>query len=174
MSRSELLAEHLTVRIERHNTFRIGLGAPHHLRRTLEHGISRRHVLQAGLLATAAVLVAGAFNLVSFLGAMMAGGDTHLRRSTYTELLGRSFGVLQDNGARLPLTLIEVRDLARPAMSGEGTFALRFEGPVGPYAQHSSLEVEQGELGSFQLAVMPVGRAAAQQDYEAIINRRIG
>ena len=140
----------------------------------MEHGISRRQVLQAGVLATMAALVAGSFNLVSFLGAMMAGGDAHLRRSTYTQLLGRPFAVVSDNGTRLPMTLIDVRDLARPAISGEGTFALRFEGPAGPYVQHSSLVVEQGELGSFQLAVMPVGMAAAQQDYEAIINRRSG
>ena len=140
----------------------------------MERGISRRRVLQAGLFATVVALLAGSFDLLSFLGAMMARSDVHLRRSTYTQLLGQSFTVVQENGARTPLTLIEVRDLARPAISGEGTFALRFEGPAGPYVQHSSLAVEQGELGSFQLAVMPVGRAAAQQDYEAIINRRIG
>ena len=140
----------------------------------MEHGISRRQVLQAGLLTTVAVLVASSFQWVSFLGAMMAGGDAHLRRSTYTQLLGQSFGVVQDNGAKMPLTLIEVSDLARPAISGEGTFALRFEGPAGIYAQHSSLAVEKVELGVFQLAVMPVGRADARQEYEAIINRRIG
>ncbi|HEV2217270.1 MAG TPA: hypothetical protein VGV88_06825 [Candidatus Dormibacteraeota bacterium] len=140
----------------------------------MEHGISRRRILQVGVLASFAALVSGSFNLVSFLGALMARSDSHLRRSSYTQLVGQSFAVVQDDGERMPLTLIDVRDLARPAISGEGTFALRFEGPAGPYIQHPSLAVEQGELGVFQLAVMPVGRAAARQDYEAIINRRTG
>jgi hypothetical protein len=136
----------------------------------LQRPVSRRSLLAAGALASVVAIVSGPVSALSALNRFLAGRDRHLVRSTYLPLMGRAFHVLQKGGSTTPMTLVAVRDLPGRT-SPETAFALWFKGPVARFEQHPSLAVEQAQMGNFQLALMPVGRATDTQGFEAIINR---
>lgn len=133
--------------------------------------LTRRHLLTSG--AAAAMVIA----LPSGLAYASAALDpAYLRRASYAGLVGQTFTVSWWGGSAR-LTLDAVEDLAGKGLAGrDDAFALVFS--ADPSAsldrQDGPVTLSHPKLGSFQLFLPPVDRAASRQDYEAIVNRSVG
>lgn len=95
--------------------------------------------------------------------------QSHLRRSSYTPLIGRSFTV---EGAPYRLRLVAVQDLNRAQAGSEDAFTLVFRArPGAARLAHAVPVLHQRRLGSFRLLLSPGMASATGQPYVAIINR---
>lgn len=139
-------------------------------------GVTRRQILATGGAATLATLATHAQSMVpglSSASAILGGTPRHLRRSSFTPLVGDRFTIA--DGVRRPVgvRLVEVRDLSkRRALVGhDEAFALLFHGPGGPRLEQGVHRLRHPALGRFDLLVTPSGTGRRGQDYETVINR---
>lgn len=125
---------------------------------------SRRSVLRAAVLATAAIAVPG---LASRQAAGVSAGatPTRLRRREFTPLVGTTF-LLGAGPAQVAARLRSVGDLSRRTAGNDGRFSLLFEIPAAP--AEGIYAMRHAVLRTFDLFVTPVaGRAGL---YEAVVN----
>ena len=96
----------------------------------------------------------------------------HLRRSTYTGLVGQDFS-MGWWGSSASLRLASVSDL--PHLKGrDDAFSLIFVGEAATPATGGEVALSHPKVGKFELFVVPVDRASDPQEYEAIVNRSVG
>jgi hypothetical protein len=74
-------------------------------------------------------------------------------------------------GAPVELTVSEVSDAT--VREGFEVFSVLLTGPAEPIAQNT-YPMYHEELGEFEMFVVPVGRAEAGVQYEALFNREVG
>jgi hypothetical protein len=92
-----------------------------------------------------------------------------LHKENCAEQLNTPFLVVQENAPAVTLQLIEV--------SGDGVkgqqeqFALLFRGPLETFLEQSLHHIEHGQLGQFDLFLVPVARKPEGFEYEAVFNR---
>ena len=127
--------------------------------------LDRRTFLKAAVGAAAAgfapLRVAG-------VAAAAPAGDGAMTMATFQPLVNTSFRF--DVGNRpVTLPLQAVTDDRRPGATGE-CFSLLFGAANPPFGQ-GSYTVSHPSLAKFSLFVVPVGRAGAAQQYQAVFNR---
>jgi hypothetical protein len=132
--------------------------------------ITRRSLLRTGALATAATFA----GLRPWAAARAEAAASHLRRSSYTGLVGQRFAV----GA-VELRLLSVADVAgaaanRSLAGSQDAFVLTLSGPLDRVLEAGTHTVSNAELGKFELFVAPVGRPRRDRRYEAVIDRSVG
>jgi hypothetical protein len=132
--------------------------------------LTRRSLLRAGALATAATLA----GVRPWGAASAAAASGHLRRSSYDGLVGQSFGA-----GSVQLQLLSVSDLAgatvdKSLAGSEDAFALAFSGPLGAPLEAGTHALTHPELGTFELFVAPVEQPHADRRYEAVVDRSVG
>ncbi len=138
--------------------------------------ITRRTAVQAAGATAALAVIAGSTRFVS--PALAVVSRTHLRRSSYTSLVGSAFTILGADGTSVALRLVEVTDLARaarePKYAGhDDVFALLFEGPRATVLMQGTHTVRHATLGEFSLFIVPVGGGAGAQLYEVVVDRSV-
>jgi len=149
-------------------------------------GLSRRSLFRAGTLA-------GLAASVPFGSAVLAGpkppspGPTpqtkddslpYLNMRDFSDQIGTPLALRRQTGTA-SLRLVEVRDLAKPALRdapalvGE-VFSVTFSGPAGLVLRQDVYGFDHPRLGSFSLLIVPGGLADdGSRLYTAIINRQI-
>jgi hypothetical protein len=131
--------------------------------------LTRRTLLRNGAVATvAAMLGAPAWSTAP---AVASAG--HLRRSSYTGLVGQSFWA-----GSVELRLLSVSDVAgakrRKSLAGsENAFVLTFAGPRNLALESGTRSLRHRRLGKFELFVSPVGQPGANRRYEAVVDRSL-
>jgi hypothetical protein len=149
--------------------------------------LTRRGLLAAGGAALATVALADAARIAA-VAAQLAGAragtgtgaalDTgvpaHLRRSTFTGLVGDRFE-LAAAGRRVTGRLIAVDELGRGADPSAGpredAFAVVFHSDGRARLRDDTMTVSHAALGAFPLFISRSGAGRDGQDYVAIINR---
>ena len=138
--------------------------------------ISRRSFLQVGALAGMAVPSSGVLSALDFASrsepALASKPDhlTWLTKSSFYDQLHTTFKVRSERAPWTPLQLIEITDLA-PGASHEA-FSLIFLGGAERPLGQDTYRIKQAQLGSFDMLLVPVGRAqSGQLYYEAVVNR---
>lgn len=134
-------------------------------RRPLRGGITRRALILAG-----AGVLAG---LRPWSPVAATAAASHLRRSSYARLVGRSVGC-----GSLRLRLVAVTDVAgaardRSLKGSEDAFVLAFSGPLRPALVGGTHTVTAPGVEAFELFVAPVGRPRENRRYEAVIDRSV-
>jgi hypothetical protein len=108
--------------------------------------------------------------------ALDAGGlPAHLRRSTFTGLVGDRFE-LAAAGRRVTSRLIAVDDIRRPSGAPapaprEDAFALVFQSDGKTRLTDDTMTVSHAALGAFPLFISQSGAGRRGQEYAAVINR---
>lgn len=136
---------------------------------TPPRALTRRSLLRMGVLAAAGTL--GGVRPWAVPAAEAAA--SHLRRSSWTRLLGQrfTFGSVQ-------LRLVTVTNVAgaaknRSLAGSEDAFVLTFAGPLAPALRTGTYTLQSARLGRFELFLSPVGRPGKDQRYEAVIDRSV-
>lgn len=139
-------------------------------------GLTRGGLMKLGAAAAFAVGAGGAGRAlagaagVGIAGSGLrkpAGGADYLRHTTFVPLVGTDFRIHRAGARPLRVKLIEAKQLRS---AGE-SFSLLFHGHAGASLQQDKYRIEHPALGGFDLFVVPVGRGAKGQDFEAVINR---
>lgn len=88
---------------------------------------------------------------------------------TFEGRVGERFRLRLDSGEALEAELAEATPLA-PARDGgsRAPFSLVFLGPAEPVLPQRTYTFEHGELGTFEIFVVPIGRGEAGTSYEAM------
>ena len=89
-----------------------------------------------------------------------------LTRAQFLPYVGKTYKVA---GSATKLTLVEVDDLVAAPAGAAGQFSLLFEG-AGP-SLDSAIHTLKGQGPTVSLFVSPVDRIAANQYYQAVVNR---
>lgn len=131
--------------------------------------LTRRTLLRDGAAATLAAML-GASVRSSTAAAASAG---HLRRSSYTGLVGQSFAA-----GSVELRLVSVSDVAgaksaKSLAGSEDAFVLTFSGPRSAPLEGGTHSLRHQRLGTFELFVSPVGRPGTDRRYEAVVDRSV-
>ena len=137
---------------------------------TASSTLTRRSLLRTGALATVAT-VAG-LRPWAAAGAEAAVAS-HLRRASYTPLIGQRFAV-----GPIRLRLLSVADVAGAAVDtslagSDDAFVLTFGGPLAPVLESSTRTLRHTRLGSFDLFLSPVNKPRKNQRYEAVVDRSV-
>jgi hypothetical protein len=133
--------------------------------------LTRRRLVLAGGTAAIGLYVLGA---VPALAAATA--PAYLRRASYADVVGATFGAVSPAGAPVALRLTSVADLARAqqtrSLAGrDDAFALTFSGPSGPVVDSGIQRLRHPSLGWISLFITPVGAAVGSQLYEVVVDR---
>ena len=91
--------------------------------------------------------------------------------ATFERLAGQKFRLRLDGESSVDIALLEVRR-GSSAPSWE-PFSLLFQAPAEAPAEQRIYELEHEATGSFELFLVPVGRADGGLLYEAVFNRRV-
>ena len=94
-----------------------------------------------------------------------------LERLTIDDFRGRvgeTFAAASAEGRRLALTLTSVEELPAPPGRARTPFSLEFRDEAQDHVPQQTLAVEHGELGAFDLFVVPLGPGPDGMRYEAI------
>jgi hypothetical protein len=146
----------------------------------LQKGMSRAGLLKLG---AAAALVLGAGPAARAVAgtkpegdggtadAAPAGGSVrsphYLRLATYVPLVGSTFRIHRRQARPLPVKLVSATRL-----QGVGeSFSLVFRGHGNAKLEQRIYTIEHPRLGEVPLFLVPVGRPARGQDFQAIVNR---
>lgn len=91
------------------------------------------------------------------------------QRATFAERIGETFELRLEGAEPLQLALIEASGLSGDSDQRE-SFSLLFRGPGEPVLAQSIYPLRHGELGDFDLFLVPVGpdRKAGGMLYEAV------
>jgi hypothetical protein len=132
--------------------------------------LTRRSLLRAGALATAATLA----GVRPWGAAPAAAAAGHLRRSSYEGLIGQGFTI-----GSVELRLLSVSDLAGAAAdkslaASEDAFVLAFSGPLDAPLEAGTHTVTHPELATFDLFLSPVEHPREDRRYEAVVDRSVG
>jgi hypothetical protein len=102
-------------------------------------------------------------------GLAMAARLDRLSRSDFEQRLLATF--------RLPpglpvseIVLIEARSLGEPAGSRRAPFSILFRGPREPVLAQSIYRLDESELGTIEIFLVPIGPDAQGMVYEAVFN----
>jgi hypothetical protein len=130
---------------------------------------TRRTLIRNG----AAAGLAAALGTRPWSAAAAAASAGHLRRSSYSGLVGQSFGV-----DSIELRLVSVSDVAGAKSSkslagSEDAFVLTFSGPRSAPLEGRTHRFRHPRLGTFELFVSPVGLPRDDRRYEAVIDRSV-
>ena len=137
------------------------------------HGLTRGGLMKLGAAAAFAAAAGGAGRALAGVGIAgsglrkPAGGADYLRHTTFVPLVGTDFRIHRPDARPLRVKLIDVKQLRS---AGE-SFSLLFHGHAGASLPQGIHRIEHQALGRFDLFVVPVGRGASGQDFEAVINR---
>jgi len=87
----------------------------------------------------------------------------------FTALVASDFGLTDGSGTNIKLELIEAQSVGAAAagMSRE-PFSLTFGGPREPLLAQGTYRLAHGELGEFDLFMVPIGQDADSTRYEAV------
>jgi hypothetical protein len=145
----------------------------------LERNMSRKGLLKLGAVA-AFVLGAGPVTravasdtVAEKAGAAATGGRSvrgprYLRLATYVPLVGSTFRIHRSKAPSLSVKLVSATRL--PSEVGE-SFSLIFRGHRNAKLAQETYTIAHPRLGEFQLFLVPVGRAAKGQSFQAVVNR---
>jgi hypothetical protein len=93
----------------------------------------------------------------------------NLHLETFSEHLNSKFSVKREAADAIELQLIETRSVG--SAPGYEQFSLLFRGPLDPLLEQAIYSFEHGELGAFEMFIVPVRRDQEGFQYQAIINR---
>jgi hypothetical protein len=94
----------------------------------------------------------------------------NLSLATFTELLQSDFRIrTSGDQPAVAVKLVQADD--RGSTPHQEQFAILFHGPLELALRQGLYQMEQEQLGSFDLFIVPVGRDARGYQYEAIFNR---
>lgn len=136
--------------------------------------ISRRHLLAAGGAGVAALWFGPGWSVDDGV-AEAATLRSELRRSAWLQVTDPVVHATVD-GRTAALRLTQVADLPiadqlAALRDHDGAFALRFVGPAG--LPQGAWSLQQADLGTFELFVVPIERRGSTQTYEAIVDRTV-
>lgn len=117
--------------------------------------------------AAVAALAGGGLGVTRVIAAGRPARST-LTRSTFTPLVGSTFGVATPQGGPTPLKLVRVDDLPGAQPGAERRFSLIFSNGGAPFRQ-DTYGFAHPAIGDFSLFVAPVDRPERGR-YQAIIN----
>lgn len=91
---------------------------------------------------------------------------------TFQQLLNQPFTLHTSDNTQFPTELVEVKNLQQESNRGKVGFSLLFHGPRDPYLSQSIYRVENEQLGSVELFLVPLGldNSGQYMQYEAIFN----
>jgi hypothetical protein len=93
-----------------------------------------------------------------------------LKLDDFAPLVGEAFALVDGQDGRHSAALVEARALGTPAHGGRQPFALLFEGPGEPALPQCVYRVQHPAIEPLDMFLVPVGRASAGVQYEAIFN----
>lgn len=135
---------------------------------------SRREFLKRGTwMALAAGVPLGLSEHVLGMEAASSSAGSGLTRAAFQKQLHTEF-VLNHEGAKVPVTLVDVTNLAsrKQEQAGKEGFSLVFRGPKDTTLRQNTYLIEHEKLGMFSFLIVPVRtRDKRAAHYEAIINR---
>ena len=131
--------------------------------------LTRRTLLRNGAAAAAAAMLGAR----PWSPASAAASVNHLKRSTYTPLVGQSFAP-----ASVELSLVSVSDVAgakhAKALAGsEDAFVLTFSGPASSPLESGIQRLRHPRIGEFEMFLSPVGQPGRDRRYEAVVDRSV-
>jgi hypothetical protein len=134
--------------------------------------ITRRGLLVAGAGGAVVASLAGPSSVLAKGKRFVT--RTHLRRSSYTPLVGTDFQLRGGALYKTPLRLVEISNLAYPAKPTvnvqEKAFYLTFDGPIGAPLAAGSYRASHPDLGKFDLAISDGWPAGSAWRYVATFN----
>jgi hypothetical protein len=95
----------------------------------------------------------------------------NLKEETFARQLHTKFMLHPEPERTLELELIEVSSDGQRKTPGGESFSMVFRGPADPSLPQRTYRMEHGELGAFDLFIVPIRRDQDGLYYEAIINR---
>lgn len=93
----------------------------------------------------------------------------NLTAATLAEQLNTKFSLHLATSEILELDLIKVDDFE--SSPRQERFSILFRGPIDPALWQGTYKIEHGQLGTFDLFIVPVGREEDGMRYEAVFNR---
>lgn len=94
-----------------------------------------------------------------------------LTRESFEARQGETFHVRFDDGTALELRLAEIRGAtAKTARVGREPFSLVFRGPPRPILPQRTYALENSQMGSLPLFLVPLGPDAGEMRYEAVFS----
>lgn len=96
----------------------------------------------------------------------------NLTLDTFAPLQAQTFTLTLDDGATLPLTLVEATALPGNAFPGRqrDPFQLRFKGPLSVLLDQRIHPMHHPALGALSLFVVPIGREPDGYIYQAVFS----
>lgn len=145
----------------------------------LEKNMSRKGLLKLGAVAAFVVgagpvtrAVASDTVAATKGGEVVSGssvrGPRYLRLATYVPLVGSTFRIHRPQSSSLKVKLVSATRL--PNEIGE-SFSLIFRGHGNAKLGQETYTLAHPRLGEFQLFLVPVGRVAKGQSFQAVVNR---
>ena len=91
---------------------------------------------------------------------------------TFRQLLNQPFTIHTGDSNQLQTELVEVKSLREESNDGKDGFSLLFHGPRDPYLSQRTYLVENEQLGSLEIFLVPIGldHSGQHMQYEAIFN----
>lgn len=90
----------------------------------------------------------------------------------FTPCLNETFTLTLEDGATLPLVLVDVSERPKYRLIAEGRtpFKLLFQGPAAPLLPQAIYKVENAAVGALPIFIVPVGQDETSVYYEAVFN----
>ncbi len=133
------------------------------------HTLTRRTLIRNG----AAAGMAAMLGTRPWSAAPAAASDGHLRRSSYSGLVGQSFSVGSGELRLLSVADVAGANSAKSLVGSEHAFVLTFSGPRSAPLDGGVHRFWHPRLGTFPLFMSPVGLPRDDRRYEAVIDRSV-
>jgi hypothetical protein len=91
---------------------------------------------------------------------------------TFRQLLHQAFTIHTSDNNQLQTELVEVKNLQKESSREKVGFSILFHGPKDPCLSQSMYRVENEQLGSVEIFLVPIGpdNSGQYMQYEAIFN----
>jgi hypothetical protein len=86
---------------------------------------------------------------------------------TFTPVVGETFTVGGDGGAKVELLLVEAMPKDAGPHAPRPPFSLLFHGPADPFMPQATYRFEHGSLGMMEIFIVPLGHDEHGTTYEA-------
>ena len=133
---------------------------------------SRRSFLKSGtLVALAAGVPLGIAETVAGATAGTPSAENSLTRAAFEAQLNTNF-LVNANRKKVPVKLIEVRDLGSRNNGSKEAFSLVFTGDIAKSMEQDTYTIEHERLGTFTFLLVPVmSKNRESRTYEIVVNR---
>lgn len=94
-----------------------------------------------------------------------------LTKETFARFLHTKFRLHYPPEQSVEIELVEMSDDNLPGVEGQERFSLIFHIPAEQLLPQATYRMEHEEMGSFDIFIVPVGRAEPGFRYQAVFNR---